>query len=204
MSLYNKSESSQREPSQEMVPEKKPVIMLPEVIHTDRLILRTYKETDLDDIMLYATDPKWSKYLPVPEPYERSHAVDFIKSQLASDPLTLPSWAIQHADKVVGGVNVRFDFNNRHGELGYSIAPSVWGQGLTTEAAQKIIDLSFETFPDLKRMTATADAENLGSLRVLEKVGMKREGLLRQHRLTHGKFVDVVMCGLLREEWHKV
>ena len=116
----------------------------------------------------------------------------------------MPSWAIQHADKVVGGVNVRFDFNNRHGELGYSIAPSVWGQGLTTEAAQKIIDLSFETFPDLKRMTATADAENLGSLRVLEKVGMKREGLLRQHRLTHGKFVDVVMCGLLREEWHKV
>ena len=187
-----------------MVPEKKPVIMLPEVIHTDRLILRTYKETDLDDILLYANDPKWSKYLPVPEPYERSHAVDFIKCQLASDPLTLPSWAIQHADKVVGGVNVRFDFNNRHGELGYSIAPSVWGQGLTTEAAQKIIDLSFETFPDLKRMTATADAENLGSLRVLEKVGMKREGLLRQHRLTHGKFVDVVMCGLLREEWHKV
>lgn len=174
---------------------------LPNVIQTERLLLREYSLNDLEDILAYATDPNWSKFLPVPQPYERQHAIDFINSQLALDRLTHPSFAIEFEGKVVGGVNVRFDFNNCHGELGYSISPSVWGKGLITEASKRIIDLSFSSYPELRRITATADAENVGSLRVMEKVGMIKEGVLRQHRKTHGKFVDVVHCGILREEW---
>ena len=174
---------------------------LPDVIQTDRLILRKYALEDLENILAYATDPNWSKFLPVPQPYERSHAIDFINSQLALDRLTHPSFAIVFEGKVVGGVNIRFDFNNCHGELGYSIAPSVWGKGLITEAARAMIDLSFSTYPELRRVIATADAENVGSLRVMEKLGMIKEGVLRQHRKTHEKFVDVVYCGVLREEW---
>jgi RimJ/RimL family protein N-acetyltransferase len=77
----------------------------------------------------------------------------------------------------------------------------VWGKGLITEASKKIIDLSFTSYPELRRITATADAENVGSLRVMQKLGMINEGVLRQHRKTHGKFVNVVYCGILREEW---
>jgi ribosomal-protein-alanine N-acetyltransferase len=165
------------------------------------LLLREYSFNDLEDILAYATDSNWSKFLPVPQPYKRQHAIDFINRQLALDRLTHPSFAIEFEGKVVGGFNVRFDFNNCHGELGYSIAPSLWGKGLITGAARAIIDLSFSTYPDLRRITANANAENLGSLRVMEKLGMIKEGILRQHQKTHGKFVDVVYCGILREEW---
>jgi RimJ/RimL family protein N-acetyltransferase len=174
---------------------------LPDVIQTKRLLLRKYALEDLENILAYATDPNWSRFLPVPQPYKRQHALDFINNQLALDRLTHPSFAIEFESKVVGGVNVRFDFNNCHGELGYSIAPSVWGKGLITEASRAIIDLSFSTYPELRRITAIADAENVASLRVMDKLGMIKEGVLRQHRKTHGKFIDVVYCGILREEW---
>jgi len=174
---------------------------LPDAIQTERLSLRKYSLNDLEDILAYATDPNWAKFLPVPQPYERQHAIDFISSQLALDRLTHPSFAIEFEGKVVGGLNVRFEFNNCRGELGYSISPSVWGKGLITEASKRLIDLSFTSYPELRRITATADAENAGSLRVMQKLGMTKEGFLRQHRKTHGKFVDVVYCGILREEW---
>ncbi|MCB0318574.1 MAG: GNAT family N-acetyltransferase [Bdellovibrionales bacterium] len=176
-------------------------LMLPETIHTDRLILRPYTDKDIDDIMEYAVDPNWSKFLPVPHPYARSHAVEFVKAQLSRDNHLTSGWAIQHNNKVVGGIDIRFNHENCRADIGYSIAPSLWGQGFATEAAHKIIDLTFKTFPTLRRIMATADAENIGSLRVMEKLGMKKEGLLRKHRITHGKEVDVVICSVLREEW---
>jgi ribosomal-protein-alanine N-acetyltransferase len=46
-----------------------------------------------------------------------------------------------------------------------------------------------------------ADARNIGSLRVMEKLGMVREGVLRQNRLVRGEFIDEVWCGMLRTEW---
>ncbi|HMO02041.1 MAG TPA: GNAT family protein [Oligoflexia bacterium] len=174
---------------------------LPEIIQTKRLLLRQYKLEDVDDILAYANNPDWSRFLPVPCPYERQHAIDFINAKLALDPLKNSSFAIVFENKVAGGLDVRFDFNDCRAELGYSINPSIWGRGLVTEAAQKVIDLSFYIYPEISRFTATAAAENVSSLRVMEKLGMIKEGYLRQHQKVRGKFLDIVCCGILREEW---
>jgi [ribosomal protein S5]-alanine N-acetyltransferase len=85
--------------------------------------------------------------------------------------------------------------------MGYSLASSHWGQGLTTEAAQAVLDAAFVAYSDLKRIRAMADARNPGSLRVMEKIGMMREGTLRQNRSTRGESIDEVWCGILRREW---
>ena len=92
-------------------------------------------------------------------------------------------------------------FDNRVGEMGYSIARRFWGKGLTTEAAGAVIDESFSVYPDLNRIRASADERNVGSLRVMEKLGMVREGVLRQDQYMKGEFRNTVWCGLLRCEW---
>ena len=108
VNLSSKNAQNNREGFQEVALDSKSAYMFPEIIHTVRLILRPYKGKDLDDIMLYATDPRWAKFLPVPQPYERNHGADFINSQLALDRSMLPSWAIEFEGKVIGGLNLRF------------------------------------------------------------------------------------------------
>jgi RimJ/RimL family protein N-acetyltransferase len=64
-----------------------------------------------------------------------------------------------------------------------------------------VLDAAFVTYIDLKRIRAMADARNIGSLRVMEKIGMIREGTLRQNRVTRGESIDEAWCGILRSEW---
>lgn len=175
--------------------------MLSELIKTDRLILRVFSLVDVEDVLLYAVDPEWARYLPVPQPYTRADAEKFLAGQLLQDRKTRASWAIEHAGSVIGGINIGFDFDNRVGEMGYSIARCFWGKGMTTEAAGAVIDESFSVYPDLNRIRASADERNVGSLRVMEKLGMVREGVLRQDNYLRGEFKDMVWCGLLRDEW---
>ena len=175
--------------------------MLPDIFETARLRLRPFRLQDVDDVLVYATDPEWARYLPVPQPYTRADAEQFIAGQVLLDREVHPAWAIAHAGGVIGGINLRFHFDHHVGEMGYSIARSYWGQGLATEAARAIMEAAFATYAPLNRIRAMADARNIASLRVMEKLGMVREGVLRQNRLVRGEFIDEVWCGVLRTEW---
>ncbi len=112
-----------------------------------------------------------------------------------------PTWAVCLGDSVVGSVNIRFFDGHRIAEFGYGIARSYWGQGLTTEAMRAIIDASFATYLELARVRARADAENLGSRRVMEKLGMTLEGVMRRDRIFFDELRDDAIYGLLRAEW---
>jgi ribosomal-protein-alanine N-acetyltransferase len=113
-------------------------------------------------------------------------------------------WAIEFQGRVVGGLGVQFAHDHRVGELGYGLAPRLWGQGLAVEAAAAVITASFRTYPELVRIRARTDARNARSLRVMAKLGMQREALLRSERFSRGELVDEVVCGLLRHEWREV
>ena len=175
--------------------------MLPKTINVAPLILRPYRLADVDAVFAFASDPEWTRYLPVPQPYTHSDAEKFIAAQILLDEETHQAWAITQNDKSIGGVNIRFDFHNQIGVIGYSIARPYWGRGFITQVAGALIDTAFETYPDLNRIRAMADARNHASLRVMEKLGMVREGRLRQNRYVRGEFIDEVWCGLLRSEW---
>lgn len=180
---------------------KRDMEMLSEHIKTDRLILRVFSLEDVEDVLSYASDPEWARFLPVPQPYTRADAEKFVAGQVLQDRKTRVSWAIEYVGSVIGGINIGFDFDNRVGEMGYSIARRFWGKGLTTEAVGAVIDEAFSAYPDLNRIRATADERNVGSLRVMEKLGMVREGVLRQDIYLRGEFKNMVWCGLLRCEW---
>jgi ribosomal-protein-alanine N-acetyltransferase len=175
--------------------------MLPDILETARLRLRPFRLRDVDEVLVYATDPEWARYLPVPQPYTQADAEQFLAGQVLLDREGHPAWAITHAGAVIGGINLRFHFDHHVGEMGYSIARSYWGQGLATEAAYAVMAAAFAAYASLHRVRAMADARNSGSLRVMEKLGMVHEGVLRQNRLVRGELIDEVWCGVLRPEW---
>lgn len=85
--------------------------------------------------------------------------------------------------------------------MGWSIARPVWGRGLATEAARAVIDAAFKVHQDLNRIEATADTRNVASQRVMEKAGMRREGVPRQSRISRRELLDEAYFGILRNEW---
>jgi ribosomal-protein-alanine N-acetyltransferase len=176
--------------------------LLPQSLSTARLTLRAYRFEDVDDVVAYANDEEWSRYLiGPPYPYQRSDAIQFLARQALSDWALHPTWAVVVAGKAIGGINIRFRFDHTVADIGWSIHRGLWGQGLATEAARAVVDSAFRTHAKLSRIGATADIRNASSFRVMEKIGMCREGVLRQARPHRGALIDEVFYGLLRSEW---
>ncbi len=176
---------------------------LPESIQTPRLLLRRLRLSDAEDVHAYARDPEWGRLLPdFPQPYERRHADQFVASHVLKDWRAEPNWALEHEGRVVGGVGLRTERRHARAELGYALARWLWGRGLMTEAVSAVIDETFRRLP-IRKISAIAIAANVGSTRVMEKVGMQREALLHQHWVQHGQTFDEVHYGLLHEEWER-
>ncbi len=175
--------------------------MFPKNFNSERLIYRPYKFEDIDQILKYAADPEWARYLPVPVPYTRGDAEKFVASQLLLEWDKNPSWALEFQGESIGGINVRLLPAHALAETGYSIARPHWGKGLASEALQTILDLAFNADDSLNRVRAMADARNAASMRVMEKCGMSREGVLRQNQQLRGELFDEAWYGILRSEW---
>jgi ribosomal-protein-alanine N-acetyltransferase len=84
--------------------------------------------------------------------------------------------------------------------MGYDLWPDYWGQGLMPEALRALLRYGFEVM-ELNRVEATTHTENQRSMRVLEKLGFQREGVLRDYYCREGMYNDQVLFSLLRREW---
>jgi RimJ/RimL family protein N-acetyltransferase len=101
--------------------------------------------------------------------------------------------------RVIGLVGlIRRD--HRQGEVGWALAAEYRGQGYATEAARALIDFGF-AYLGLHRIHADTNSDNLSSLRVMERLGMRREAQLREAVCSDGKWVDRVIYGILAGEW---
>ena len=181
------------------------VPLLPERIKTERLVLRPWTLADADDVLAYAADPEWSRFLPVPKPYERGHAEEFVARLVLEDWSTHPSWAIEIAGRASGGITLRIDHQHRRGELGYALARRHWGNGYMTEAVRAVIDAAFASLPALARVQAGANRRNRASIRVMERLGMTCEGTI-PHAPRGAKLERReagVIYAVLRDEWEQ-
>lgn len=102
---------------------------------------------------------------------------------------------------MIGAVefNIR-DFTNRIGEIGYIINPEYWGMGFATEVAKVLITYGFDRL-NLHRIFATCDPSNIGSSRVLGKVGMTKEGRMRENLFNKGDWRYSLLYSILEQEW---
>ena len=117
---------------------------------------------------------------------------------------TQAQFAIELEHRVIGGIRLYLTDPpvNSVAGLGYNVGRPYWNRGFVTEAAKAVLDYGFGT-AGLHKVFATADARNAGSLRVMEKLGMTLEGVLRQHRFSRGEYVDEVHYGILQSDWQR-
>ena len=174
---------------------------------TPRLILREFREADLADIHRYGSDPKVSRFMtwgPNTEDETRAF-LDRMLAQQSIWPRPEVSMAAEiiATGRVMGALSLRMlDPQNRTAEFGYSLGREHWGQGYATEAAGALIRHAFQVL-GLRRVVANCDVRNIGSWRVMEKLGMRREALFRQEPMLRARrgWRDSCHYGLLAAEW---
>ena len=125
----------------------------------------------------------------------------YCASDLTDRRRTEYRWMVEANDQVVGTVSaVNPSWSMGYVEIGYMLAEEHHGRGLGTRAVALLVEKLFgET--KLHRVYATVSVENLASIRLLERLGFRREGVMREHYLIQGRRVDEVIYGLLRHEW---
>jgi RimJ/RimL family protein N-acetyltransferase len=170
------------------------------ILSTQRLVLRPWQQGDVDAVLAWAADERFSRFLPLPRPYLRQHAEEFVASRMQADWTTAPAFAITLRGRTIGDINARIEPVHARAEIGYGIAPSWWGRRYTSEAARAVVTWLFESY-GLAKVLARADAENVASWKLMEAIGMSREAFHPSHRVLRGERRDEVVYGVVRENW---
>ena len=173
------------------------------VLRTERLLLRPLLRKDAGDIFAYASDPEVARYVlwdPHRSISETRSYIRYVRSQYRRG---LPgSWAVtlQDSGAVIGTVGFMY-YSDVSGcaEIGYSFARKEWNRGYASEALRAVIDSVFCSLP-LNRLEAQHDVRNPASGRVMEKCGMRMEGILRQRVRYKGEYADVALWSVLRSD----
>lgn len=111
------------------------------------------------------------------------------------------NWLIvdKESEKVIGMINLHdVNVEKASAETSYVLAPKYWGQGIMTEALEGVLAFAFEKV-GMKQVQADVFQENEASARVLEKCGMKKEGILERKYCKEGKYVDSVLYAICRD-----
>lgn len=175
-------------------------------IRTERLLLRPFVETDLDAILDLESRPDVVRYLPW-DVMDAEAVAAFLAKRLGQAAIDEASSALVLAavvppdDRMIGEFMLRItDEASRQGEIGWTVHPDVHGRGYATEAAREILRLGFDGL-GLHRIYAEADARNDASLRLMERLGMRREADLRENEFLKGEWVDSTIYAILETEW---
>jgi [ribosomal protein S5]-alanine N-acetyltransferase len=174
------------------------------ILETNRLLLRKVEKDDANSILEYLSDKEVVKY----------HGLEPFTS--INDALSEISWyhsifnektgirwgiTLKEKNEVIGSCG----FLNRtpqhyRTEIGYELHKSYWGQGIASEALEAVLKYGFEQL-ELQRVEALIEPPNTPSQKLVERHGFIREGLLRKYEFTCGKFDDLYMYSLLKEDF---
>lgn len=156
-----------------------------------RCTVRPWTNADAPSLHRHANNRNVSSQLRdrFPFPYELEHAHTFL-GWLATQP-SPTVWAIDVNGEAVGGIGIELhsDVERVSAEIGYWLGEELWGRGIATEALQAVTREAFTRY-DLTRIYAVPFADHHASIRVLEKAGYVREGLMRHSAIKDGKVRD--------------
>jgi len=176
-------------------------------IETERLVLRPFVEGDATRISELAGDEAIADTtLRIPHPYSEAMALEWIGThQRIRDRGLALFYAIdlRNSGELIGSNGLEIDPLNSRADIGYWIGREYWKTGYATEAAAGLLGFAFNSLK-LHKVTAHHFARNEASGRVLEKLGMKREGFLRAHVRKSGVWEDIVEYGILDNEYERI
>lgn len=172
------------------------------LVHTDlkNCCLRSWKSEDKNELILNANNYKiWRNLTHMfPYPYTEQDAEFWIK--FANEPSPSRHLAIEFEGILVGGIGIIAGegIHCRTGQFGYWLGEPHWGKGIATAAARGMAEYARLNLP-FARLEAGVFGWNAPSMRVLEKVGFVREGILKQSVFKDGELIDCVMYALVRD-----
>lgn len=176
------------------------------VLHTERLTLRAVTRSDAAVMFRIMRDPRVTRYFgsaPMVSPDEAVQRIERIEQAFRDQ--TGVRWAItRHGNPELLGTCGYWRLVKPHGwaEIGYELAPEWWGQGIMTEAVGAVVQFGFTTM-GLHRAEAQIHPANVGSRRVLEKLGFVQEGYFREnyYEAAEAQFTDTAVFSLLQAWW---
>ncbi len=175
------------------------------IITTTRLVLREFVTDDWSDVLAYQCDPRYLRFYPWTNRTE-AEVRDFVlmfMNQQTEHPRRKFQLAITllNTGRLIGNCGIRHKpENDWEADIGFELAPEYWGQGYATEAVLAIIDFGFREL-ELHRISSWCIADNAASTRMLERVGLRLEGRLRENEYFKGRWWDTLLFGLLESEW---
>ncbi len=175
-------------------------------IITKRLLLRQFKLEDAEDMYVWASNPKVVKYLsynPHKDIYETKQILKEWVNEYKNP--TEYNWAIVFDGVVIGNIAVVLKDNECYScHLGWQIDAPYWNKGIMTEAASAVVDYLFSKV-GYDRITSGHDTRNIGSGRVMEKIGMKLEGTFRRYCYQKdGSIGDKNYWAIIKSDWEKM
>lgn len=164
------------------------------------LVLRPWQIEDVPDVEAACRDREIARWIPfVPRPYTQDDAEEFVRGCIEAGP-ERHAFAIVRADTLLGSIDMTVNSHSYRGHIGYWMVAGARGHGLCTRALRLLSAWAFAEL-GLQRLELITDPDNHASQRVAEKVGFRREGVLRAHlRHPDGRVRDSVMWSLLPGE----
>jgi RimJ/RimL family protein N-acetyltransferase len=177
-------------------------------IVTERLLLRPYTADDFDGLFGMFGREDVSRYLNW-EPMDRERAAALLERRLAQATIRKDGEGLGLAleeratGRFVGEVVLRLTSEeSRQGEIGWSLHPDARGRGYATEAARELLRVGFEAI-GLHRIVAETDPRNDASIRVMERLGMRREAHHLESMWLKGEWVGSMVYAMLEPEWRQ-
>jgi RimJ/RimL family protein N-acetyltransferase len=171
-----------------------------------RVELRRFRPADQDAFVAYRSVPEVARFQSWDAPYPAGAGAAFVQEMMAQHPDTPGEWfqfavALQSTGELIGDCAACPDAGDpRQVEIGFTFAPAHQGHGYATEAARVLLGYLFG--PRGKhRVTGQCDARNAASARVLERLGMRQEGHLRESTWAKGEWTDDLVYAILDRDW---
>lgn len=172
-------------------------------IETDNLLLRLFKESDAEDVCHLCNNYNlYKNTLYLPYPYSIEDALSWIKSHLENFNNN-KKFEFAITDKITGNLYGAIALTNNqnvnNGEIAYWVGEKYWGNGYATEAAKSILEFAFIE-KQYHKVFARHFSSNPASGKVIQKIGMKKEGVLREHVMKENRYEDLVYYGIFKHE----
>ena len=173
-------------------------------LETERLIVRKYTIEDVNDYFKFASDTDVTKFLRWEPHPNKEYTLEYIKGVLEEYSKGKDSpWGLEHktAKKLIGIVHImQLDTHHKKAQIGFVLAKDYWNNGYMTEALNKVLEYCF-TVLSLNRIEALIITDNCAAVRVMEKVGMQHEGLLRKYLYQKEDFRDFHLFSMIKEDY---
>lgn len=174
------------------------------ILETNRLFIRPTETSDRHELFAYRSDAETNKYQGwIPKTLEE---VDFFLTRLAKEVNQPFSWyqyilIEKESQQIIGDLGVHFlDEANLQCELGCTLRKASQNQGYATEALRRVVNFLFNDL-NKHRITASIDPANTDSIRLIERLGFRKEAHMIESLSFNGKWVDDLIYALLKREW---